>query len=97
MTSYKVDDFHTVHVGHVEIQHHEVDGLDCQSFDGFEAAAGLRRLDRSQRTERGDHHASHRWRVVNDQDVVHLQFVRHLSEKTLRLEFTHQQEGGFCN
>ena len=42
---HEVDHFHAVHVGHVEIQYHQVYRFDCQPFDGFETAACLAGLD----------------------------------------------------
>jgi len=41
------------------------------------AAARLHRLHPCERAQRGNHHAPHRGRIVNHQDIVRFVFVRH--------------------
>ncbi|HSD45715.1 MAG TPA: hypothetical protein VLB87_03800 [Pyrinomonadaceae bacterium] len=75
MLSNERDHFHAVHVGHVQVEHHQVDRLYREPFDSFETTARLGRLNPAQGAQRRDHHAPHRGRIVNHQDIVYFDFV----------------------
>ena len=69
--SHEAQHLQPVHVGHVQVEHDQVDRRERELFDGFEPRRGLDDLHRERR-QRSSHHAADGRRVVDDKEVWHL-------------------------
>ena len=70
MGSHEAEYLEAMHVGHVEIEHHEICVGHSQALDGPESAFRLVEGYIVQALQRGHYHPSHRRRVVDDQDCA---------------------------
>jgi hypothetical protein len=60
-----------MHVGHVEVEHHQIHWRYGQPLDRLKTAPGLVERHVSELPKRGHDHPAHGRRVVDDQDGPH--------------------------